>query len=100
MLDRGLVDELVSLQRAFPLSGTMPSMRSVGYRQAWQHLSGQFDRAELLNRGIFATRQLAKRQLTWLRTWRSPLAAFDCFDVALAGKVREAVLRAMNQPQA
>ena len=42
-------------------------MRAVGYRQVWDYLDGQYDRDELLQRGVFATRQLAKRQLTWLR---------------------------------
>ncbi|WP_277985023.1 hypothetical protein [Salinicola tamaricis] len=44
-------------------------MRSVGYRQAWEHLDGAYDRDGLQSRGVAATRQLAKRQLTWLRRW-------------------------------
>jgi len=47
----------------------LPSIRSVGYRQAWQYLQGQLDYAEMREKGIIATRQLAKRQLTWLRGW-------------------------------
>jgi tRNA dimethylallyltransferase len=60
-------------------------MRCVGYRQAWQHLEREIDRDELRNRGIFATRQLAKRQLTWLRATRGP-EILDCLDRALVEK--------------
>jgi tRNA dimethylallyltransferase len=67
MLEAGLVEEVKHLCEKYPLKPGLPSMRCVGYRQAWQHLDGEYDRAELLNRGIYATRQLAKRQLTWLR---------------------------------
>jgi tRNA dimethylallyltransferase len=67
MLAAGLVDELRALRRRCALTQGLPSMRAVGYRQAWQHLDGQFDTAALRDRGIYATRQLAKRQLTWLR---------------------------------
>ena len=70
MLEAGLIDEVRSLRQKYAaLDANHSSMRSVGYRQAWEHLDGAYDAAELLNRGIFATRQLAKRQLTWLRTW-------------------------------
>jgi tRNA dimethylallyltransferase len=65
-------------------------MRCVGYRQAWRHLEGEYDRAELRSRGIFATRQLAKRQLTWLRAWGG-LRTFDCLDPHVAPKVLAAV---------
>src|SRR5689334_7184095 len=62
MLDRGLVEELRRLRARHALTPNLPSMRCVGYRQAWQHLEGGFDRNALRDRGIFATRQLAKRQ--------------------------------------
>ena len=62
-------------------------MRSVGYRQAWDLLEGTIDLPTLRDRGIFATRQLAKRQLTWLRTWPGPVQSFECFDAALESKV-------------
>lgn len=80
MLRAGLVDELVDLRRRYPLHAGLPSMRCVGYRQAWDFLEGRYATAELRDRGIFATRQLAKRQLTWLRamphfTPVDPLAA-------------------------
>lgn len=69
MLQEGLVSEVETLLQRFPLTSTHPSMRSVGYRQVWQYLHGEFGLDELADRGIVATRQLAKRQLTWLRHW-------------------------------
>lgn len=67
MMKQGLADELRSLQMKYHLNSDMPSMRCVGYRQTWQYLEGAIDEATLLEQGIAATRQLAKRQLTWLR---------------------------------
>jgi tRNA dimethylallyltransferase len=69
MLRLGLVEEVKSLKQKYRLSASMPSMRAVGYRQVWEHLEGSFDKAALVERGIAATRQLAKRQLTWLRSF-------------------------------
>ncbi len=68
MLTAGLLDEVARLQLRGDLHADLPALRAVGYRQAWQHLEGAFDAAELRNYGIFATRQLAKRQITWLRS--------------------------------
>jgi tRNA dimethylallyltransferase len=70
MLDAGLLDEVARLRERPGLNAESPAMRAVGYRQAWEHLAGSIDRRQLLERGIFATRQLAKRQLTWLRGTR------------------------------
>ena len=68
MLAAGFVDEVKTLIAKYPqLTAESTSMRCVGYRQALEHLAGEYDAAELRDRGIFATRQLAKRQLTWLR---------------------------------
>ena len=68
MLADGFLDEVRALKGKYPsLSSESTSMRCVGYRQALEHLAGDYDAAELRDRGIFATRQLAKRQLTWLR---------------------------------
>jgi tRNA dimethylallyltransferase len=75
MLDAGLVDELRGLRQRYTLDPALPSMRCVGYRQAWQYLDGAIDLARLRETGIAATRQLAKRQLTWLRSM--PATAFD-----------------------
>lgn len=96
MLQQGLVEELAALRERYDLSPRLPSMRAVGYRQAWQHLDGEFDRSELKNRGVYATRQLAKRQMTWLRSWRGSLS-FDCFDTALEQKVYQAVAQAAQR---
>ena len=67
MLAHGLVEEVRALREKYPLDAEMPSMRCVGYRQVWSYLEGEYDWDEMRDRGIYATRQLAKRQLTWLR---------------------------------
>ena len=69
MLARGLIAEVEALRDDSALTADMPSMRSVGYRQVWRHLDGEYGRQELAERIRAATRQLAKRQLTWLRRW-------------------------------
>ncbi len=67
MVGAGLLDEVRMLQQRPGLTGDSPSMRAVGYRQAWEHLHGATTHAAFVERGIHATRQLAKRQCTWLR---------------------------------
>jgi tRNA dimethylallyltransferase len=69
MLDAGLVAEVAALKARGDLSLDLPSMRAVGYRQVWEFLDGRGSADELAERGAAATRQLAKRQLTWLRSW-------------------------------
>lgn len=71
MLAEGLIDEVAALKQRTNVHYDLPAMKSVGYRQVWEYLDGEYDQAELLERGIIATRQLAKRQLTWLRSWPS-----------------------------
>jgi tRNA dimethylallyltransferase len=78
MLKEGLVEELRGLKERYELRTDLPSMRCVGYRQAWQYLEGEIDRDALRERGVYATRQLAKRQLTWLRATPG-VRTFDCF---------------------
>ena len=68
MLAEGLVDEVKTLRARGDLHPDLPSMRCVGYRQVWEALDGTSPLAELRDKGIFATRQLAKRQITWLRS--------------------------------
>lgn len=68
MLARGFVEEVRALRERGDLKADLPAMRCVGYRQTWQALDGLWPMSELRNKGIFATRQLAKRQLTWLRS--------------------------------
>lgn len=69
MLEQGFVDEVKALRARGDLHLGLPSMRAVGYRQVWEHLDGAYDEAEMRYRGIVATRQLAKRQFTWLRSF-------------------------------
>ena len=71
MLDQGFVEEVVALRSRGDLHSNMPSIRAVGYRQVWDHLDGRLTRDEMQERGIIATRQLAKRQFTWLRSWEN-----------------------------
>jgi tRNA dimethylallyltransferase len=96
MLAAGLVDEVRGLRARYALSPQMPSMRCVGYRQTYEYLEGVGDRQTLRERGIAATRQLAKRQITWLRGMN--VDPIDCFagDVvdAVTGRVARALDRA------
>jgi len=88
MLLAGLDDELRRLREKYDLHPNLPSMRCVGYRQAWEAQEGLISRPELRDRGIFATRQLAKRQITWL-TNSFEAETFDCLDPALSERVAE-----------
>jgi tRNA dimethylallyltransferase len=67
MLEQGFIEEVEALYRRGDLTETMPSIRAVGYRQVWAYLQGEYDKATMAEKGIIATRQLAKRQFTWLR---------------------------------
>lgn len=69
MLAAGLIDEVAAFKARGDLHSGLPSMKCVGYRQVWEYLEGEGDLARLRHRGVVATRQLAKRQLTWLRRW-------------------------------
>ena len=94
MLEAGLIDEVRALRRKYRLHAGLPSMRCVGYRQVWDYLEGRSDRAALREKGIAATRQLAKRQLTWLRAWED-VAPLDCLagdPVGQAAGILEAAL--------
>ena len=86
MLEQGLLEELRMLRNKYPLHANMTSMRCVGYRQAWQYLEGEIGEAQLLETGIIATRQLAKRQLTWLRSMPDNIE-LDCLAPGLAQTV-------------
>ncbi|GAB1231756.1 tRNA (adenosine(37)-N6)-dimethylallyltransferase MiaA [Ferrigenium sp. UT4] len=88
MLKDGLVDELRGLRDQYPLHRDLTSMRCVGYRQAWEFMEGEISETELLEKGIAATRQLAKRQLTWLRGM-ADLVELDC----LADDLHEQAIR-------
>ena len=69
MLRLGLVDEVKALRKKYRLNAALPSMRAVGYRQVWEYLENKVDKTAMRERAIAATRQLAKRQLTWLRSF-------------------------------
>jgi tRNA dimethylallyltransferase len=95
MIADGLVDELATLRARHALTPDLPSMRCVGYRQAWEFLDGRIDAPTFRARGIAATRQLARRQHTWLRAY--PATAFDPsipqLDAAICAFLRRAGLR-------
>ena len=90
MLSAGLIDEVVTLRERYALAADMPSMRCVGYRQAWQLLEGEMDATTMREKGIAATRQLAKRQLTWLRAMPD-VRPIDCLRRDLTNRVVEQV---------
>jgi len=69
MIDDGLVEEVETLRARGDLALALPSMRAVGYRQVWQYIEGELSFDGMVEQGIIATRQLAKRQITWLRSW-------------------------------
>jgi tRNA dimethylallyltransferase len=78
MLENGLIEEVRDLRARYPgMTATLPSMRCVGYRQVWEMQDGLLPAKELRDRGIFATRQLAKRQITWMRGF-TDLTRIDC----------------------
>lgn len=86
MVELGLTDEVAKLKARGDLHLGLPSMRSVGYRQVWQYLDGDYGYDAMMERGIIATRQLAKRQITWLRSW-GDLHSFDSNDRDLMDRV-------------
>jgi tRNA dimethylallyltransferase len=95
MLKAGLVRELKGLRDEYGLDTGMPSMRCVGYRQAWDHLEGRIDAAALREQGIAATRQLAKHQLTWLRGM-DDVTEFDCLAEDVSDLVLEYIRRELE----
>ena len=84
MIELGFQQEVEKLYRRPDLNENLPSIRCVGYRQMWEYLRGDYDHDEMVFRGICATRQLAKRQLTWLRGWTSPIQWLDSLQPAQA----------------
>ena len=90
MLAAGLEDEVTRLRRDYRLNPDLPSMRCVGYRQVWEAQDGSIPRQELRERGIYATRQLAKRQITWMNNTLRP-EIFDCLDDRLEERIEERI---------
>ncbi len=86
----GLLDEVQALRARGDLHLGLPSMRCVGYRQAWEYLDGQITKAELREKGIAATRQLAKRQLTWLRSMADRIVV-DCLATDAGAQVMQTI---------
>jgi tRNA dimethylallyltransferase len=86
MLQQGFLDEVHGLRARGDLNLAMPSMRCVGYRQAWEYLDGDYDASEMRERGIIATRQLAKRQLTWLRSMPDRVV-LDCLGTDVSSQL-------------
>ena len=89
MVEAGFIDEVIKLRENPDLNIETTAIRSVGYRQAWEYLDGDSSYGEFMHKGIVATRQLAKRQLTWLRNWKSDLFFVEMEDDGKAGKVLE-----------
>jgi len=90
MIDAGLLDEVRGLRARPELHAGLPSMRCVGYRQLWEHLDGRYDLETAIQRAIAATRQLAKRQLTWLRAMPERIVV-DCLAPDAAERVLQLV---------
>jgi len=95
MLERGLVEEVEGLYRRPDLGPSLSSMRTVGYRQVWNYLTGSINYNEMADRAIAATRQLAKRQLTWLRRYRD-MEQFDCTGAGEMSAIVAHVARALR----
>ena len=98
MLAEGLEEEVLRLRERHALHGDLPAMRSVGYRQVWETLEGTAPRATLAARGIAATRQLAKRQLTWLRSMQG-VERYDCLRADVASAICARVQEFLSRPR-
>ncbi len=89
MLEQGFIEEVEQLRQHWDLTPDLPSMRSVGYRQVWAYLQGEMTRDEMIYRATVATRQLAKRQLTWLRNWPTTIEWMEPEQANAAARVVE-----------
>jgi len=97
MIKDGFVEEVKALHDRGDLHEDLPSIRAVGYRQVWDYLEGQLDHDEMIYRGVVATRQLAKRQMTWLRSWEG-LHWLDSLDDEKTLKALGIVKTELNLP--
>ena len=97
MLRLGLVDEVKALREKYRLDAAMPSMRAVGYRQVWEYLEGHYGKEILREKAVAATRQLAKRQLTWLRSMPA-LLRVACDDAQAPAQVLAQARRWLATP--
>ena len=96
MLAQGLIDEVRALRARGDLHPGLPSVRCVGYRQMWAHLDGEIDLAGAREQGIAATRQLAKRQITWLRA-QPERVIVDCLARDAVARTIDAVAAALGE---
>ncbi len=87
MLDQGFVEEVRSFHENDRFCGSLSAMRMVGYRQIWDYLDGKMDHDQMIEKGIVATRQLAKRQMTWLRKEENGIF-FDCNGPGLVDEIK------------
>jgi tRNA dimethylallyltransferase len=92
MIEQGLIAEVELLYARGDLDLSMPSMRAVGYRQTWRYIAGELRFDAMVEQGTIATRQLAKRQITWMRSWEN-LRSFDSEDV----KTLDLLLNSISQ---
>jgi len=90
MVDSGLIEEVRTLYQRGDLTEQLPAIRAVGYRQTWSYLQGEYDLETMIEKGIIATRQLAKRQFTWLRREKDALK-FISFESGLVNKVIQSI---------
>ena len=95
MLAAGLENEVSALRQNYQLTPDLPSMRCVGYRQVWEAQDGTSPRSEMRDRGIYATRQLAKRQITWIGNTLKP-EIFDCLSPGLLQQIEECVAESLR----
>lgn len=96
MMAKGFLEEVHSLYQRGDLHENLPSIRCVGYRQLWKHIAGEIDLETAIEQGIAATRQLAKRQITWLRSQPERLK-IDCFSKDVPSQVLDIVKEYKNQ---
>ena len=94
MLEQGLIDEVKTLQERGDLHEDLPAIRAVGYRQVWDYLIGRIDYTEMVERGVIATRQLAKRQFTWLRSEKD-LVTYDSSQDSMQ-QIQKSVLKTVQ----
>lgn len=95
MLEAGLIEEVEKLFRREDLHADLPAIKTVGYRQVWDYLAGRSDSKTMQEKAIAATRQLAKRQLTWLRGWED-LHLFDSEDSQLRNKLSQFIMKKLS----
>ena len=90
MLQNGFLKEVREIKELYNMHEELSSMRSVGYRQAWQYLNNEYDYNSFIAKGMAATRQLAKRQLTWIRNWHNPIFMIDSNQIFI-NKINQAL---------